>query len=365
MKSITIKGKTYKFPVFIPDATRAVVKSLSSVDIQDCKIEGCVVNTLHLKDTPGLDILNSYGGIKPFMGFNGLVATDSGGWQIYSLIHRDNKPGKITDEGVVFSTGVNKKNHLFTPQESIKTQFEINSDIVVVLDDFTNPKASKTQIKESIDRTVKWAKMCKDEFENQLSKRKMTDKTRPMLLSVIQGGWDKDLRAECADRLKQIGFDGYGFGGYLVNDETQQLDLPMLDYIASLIPDDKIKFALGTGKPRDIAVMAKQGWDIFDCTLPTRDARNKRLYVFEKVPENYDDLVDPKTYGYCYIHREKYRRDKSPISNNCDCFTCKNYSKGYLSHLCKIEDTSYLRLATIHNLRTYTRLIEYIREYSV
>lgn len=351
--------------MFIPDATRGVVKSLSTSDFKNCKIKGCVVNTLHLKDTPGLEVLNSFKGIKPFMKFDGLVTTDSGGWQIYSLIHRDKKPGKITDKGVVFSTGVNKKNHIFTPQESIKTQFEINSDIVVVLDDFTNPTASKKEIKASIDRTVRWAKMCRQEFEIQLQKRKMDDKTRPLILSVIQGGWDKDLRAECAERLKQIGFDGYGFGGYLVDEETQKLDLSMLKYIAGLIPDDKIRFALGTGKPREIAVMAKQGWHIFDCTLPTRDARNKRLYIFEKIPKNYADLVNPKTYSYVYINKEKYVKDKTPISSNCDCYTCKNYSKGYLNHLAKIGDTSYLRLATIHNLRTYTRLIEYIKEYSI
>lgn len=363
MKSITVKGKTYDLPIFLPDSTRAVTKSLTSKDLSNVGIKGCVVNTLHLKENPSLAVLDNFGGVKNFMGFIGLVASDSGGWQIYSLIHRDKKPGKITNEGVVFSTGVNKKNYVFTPEESIKTQFSINSDIVVVLDDFTNPKASKKEIKDSVDRTVKWAKMSKQAYDEQVCKRKMDDKTRPLLLSVIQGGWDKDLRAECAQRLIGIGFDGYGFGGYLVNDQTNQLDLPMLKYIADLIPDDKIKFALGTGKPRDIAVMADQGWDIFDCTLPTRDARNKRLYVFNKVPQNYKDLLNKNTYGYVYINRQVFKIDKKPISENCDCLTCKNYSRAYLNHLAKIEDTSYLRLATIHNLRTYTRLIEYIKKF--
>lgn len=363
MKSVTIKGKTYDLPIFLPDATRAVVKSTATKDVENSGIKGAVVNTYHLMTTPGISVLKEFGGVKNFMNFDGLVASDSGGWQIFSLIHRDKKPGKITDKGVTFNFGgKNSKKTLFTPEKSIQVQFSIGSDIIVCLDDFTNPTATDLEIKLSVDRTVLWAKMCKEEFNKIVKEKKLTDKTRPLLLAVVQGGMNRDLRKECLDRLEEIGFDGYGFGGYVV--EENGVNMGISEYLASILPNDKIKFALGNGMPIEIAKMYKQGWNIFDCTLPTRDARNKRLYVFDKIPTSYEDLVNPDTYGYVYINREKYIRDKTPIDENCDCFTCKNYSKGYLNHLFKIEDTSALRLATVHNLRTYSRLMDYIKEFS-
>ncbi len=363
MKNIVIKGQEYQLPIFLPDATRAVVKSISTKDVEEAEIKGAVVNTYHLMSTPGIDVLKEFNGVKNFMNFTGLVASDSGGWQIFSLIHRDKKPGKITDEGVTFNFGgKNTKKTLFTPEKSIQVQMDIQSDIVVCLDDFTNPTATKEEIKKSIDRTVLWAKKSKIEFEKQLEMRKMTSISRPLLMAVVQGGMDKDLRSECLDRLEEIGFDGYGFGGYVV--EENGVNMEISEYLASILPDNKFKFALGNGKPAEIAKMYKHGWDIFDCTLPTRDARNKRLYVFKKVPTSYSDLTDSQNYDFIYINREKYISDKRPLDENCDCFTCKNYSKGYLHHLFKIEDVSALRLATIHNLRTYSRLMEYIKAFS-
>lgn len=363
MKSVVIKGKKYDLPIFLPDATRAVVKASSSKDVENANIKGAVVNTYHLMTTPGISVLKEYGGIKNFMNFEGLITSDSGGWQIFSLIHRDKKPGKITDKGVTFNFGgKNSKKTLFTPEKSIQTQFAIGSDIIVCLDDFTNPNANTEEIKHSVDRTILWAKKCKEEFNRLVEQNKMNDSSRPLLMAVVQGGLDKSLRKECYDRLAQIDFDAYGFGGYVVDENGVNMEIS--EYLASLLPDNKIKFALGNGMPVEIAKMYKHGWNIFDCTLPTRDARNKRLYNFTKVPTNYSDLTDPTTYDYIYINREKYVRDKNPISQNCDCFTCKNYSRGYLNHLFKIEDTSALRLATIHNLRTYARLMEYIKKFS-
>lgn len=363
MKNIVIKGKNYQLPIFLPDATRAVVKSTSSKDVEMTGIKGAVVNTYHLMTTPGISVLKEFNGVKNFMQFKGLVASDSGGWQIFSLIHRDKKPGKITDEGVTFNFGgKNSKKTLFTPEKSIQVQMDIQSDIVVCLDDFTNPTASRDEIKKSIDRTVLWAKKSKIEFEKQINLRNLTSDTRPMLMAVVQGGMDKKLRKECLERLEEIGFDGYGFGGYVV--EENGVNMEISEYLASILPNNKFKFALGNGMPIEIAKMYKHGWDIFDCTLPTRDARNKRLYTFKKVPTAYSDLSSPSTYDFIYINREKYINDKNPLDENCDCFTCKNYSKGYLHHLFKIEDVSALRLATIHNLRTYSRLMEYISKFS-
>lgn len=359
-KVLKVRGKTYELPIFLPDATRALVKTIDSKDVKEAGIEAVVVNTYHLLTYPGVSVLDEFEGVKNFMNFDGLVVTDSGGWQIFSLIHRDKKAGSITEKGVTFKIGGGKKK-LFTPEIAIQTQFKINSDIIICLDDFTPPDGDEAAIKSSVERTIRWAKRCKDEYLRILDEKGLNDENRPLLFSVIQGASSKEMRKYCAEELVKIGFDGYGFGGYLV-DENGQLDLETFKYIASLIPDDAFKFALGTGMPRDIAEGALFGWDIFDCTLPTRDARHKRLYIFNKEPKSAKDLCDPQTHGYLYISREPFRRDKRPISDFCDCYTCKNYSRAYLSHLFNIEDPLAYRLATIHNLRTYSKMIEILRK---
>ncbi|MBD3300506.1 MAG: tRNA-guanine transglycosylase, partial [Candidatus Moranbacteria bacterium] len=239
---------------------------------------------------------------------------------------------------------------------------DIGSDITVCLDDFTDPKAEKDKIKESVDRTIHWAKRSRIEFDEQIKKRKLTDKTKPKLFAVIQGGFDKELRAYCMSELQKIGFDGYGFGGYMIDEKTGLLDLEMSKYIADLIPDKYPKFALGFGKPFEIAALYEMGWDIFDCTLPTRDGRHMRLYVFKKEPKTFAGLKNQKTFGYVYINREKYRRDEKAVSEFCDCFCCKNYSRAYLHHLFNINDSLAYRLATIHNLRVYTKLVACLKK---
>ena len=354
--------KNTKFPIFLPDATRAVTKSLDSKDLETAGIEGVVVNTYHLAETPGTSVLKAMGGVKGFMNFKGLVVSDSGGWQIFSLIHRSKNAGKITDKGVTFSVGVKKK-ELFTPEKSVQVQFSIGSDIIICLDDFTPPDAPPDKVKETVERTVLWAKKSKEEYTKLLAQNDVTDENRPLLFAVIQGNNSRESRKYCAERLLEIGFDGLGYGGYAINEETHSLDLEISQYIADLIPDGVIRFALGVGSPYEIAMCSQMGWQIFDCTLPTRDARHKRLYVFTKQPESLEDLLNPQTYAFIYISREVYHRDSGPISAFCDCHTCKNYSKAYLKHLFDIEDTSAYRLASIHNLRHYSSLINLLRKY--
>lgn len=361
-KSLSVKGKTYNLPIYLPDATRAVTKSIDSVDLNNAHVKGAVVNTYHLMTNPGISVLEKFGGVKGFMNYDGLITSDSGGWQIFSLIHRNKNLGSITDRGVTFSIGGGKKT-LFSPEKSVEVQFSIGSDIVICLDDFTPPDAKPNAIKESVERTIKWAKASKAEYERQIEIRELKENERPLLFSVIQGGWDKELRKYCAEELIKIGFDGYGFGGYVV-DEGKGLNLEISKYIAELIPDDKIKFALGVGTPYEIAMCHEFGWDIFDCTLPTRDGRHKRLYTFAGEPTSVEDLKNPRFHQYVYIDREVYRRDESPISEFCDCHTCKNFTKAYLHHLFNIEDLGAYRLATIHNLRTYTKLIEILSKNS-
>jgi queuine tRNA-ribosyltransferase len=425
IKELKIKGKSYKLPIFLPDATLGIVRGLDREILEKTGTRGVVVNTYHLNDTPGIDVLKKYSvakvqpsqnlrrldlcksgennsGIKNFMNFDGLVVSDSGGWQVFSLIKRHGEGGEITDEGVKFNIGgeVNKKMGVFTPEDSIQIQFKIGADILICLDDFTGANDNEEEIKESVERTILWARRTRVEFDKIVKKKKLTDETRPLLFAVIQGGWNKELRKYCAEELFKIGFDGYGYGGYMVNDKGE-LDEEMSKYIAELIPDKYPKFALGVGKPWDIARCYEFGWDIFDCVLPTRDGRHKRLYNFKsetkvskaglierndsgvispafsertkikklKSTETNEnqiigieqvnlDLKSPDSYEFTYISRGKFSGDIQPIGLDCDCFTCQNYSKGYLHHLFKIKDTLAYRLAVIHNLRIYNRLIE-------
>ncbi len=358
-KSLTIKNKRYPLPIFLPDATQAVTRSLDSYDLKKIKVKGVVVNTYHLLSQPGMKVLKKAGGIKNFMNFDGLVVSDSGGWQVFSLIHRKKGRGKITDQGVFFPIGKNR-HKLFSPEESIQTQFDIGSDIMICLDDFTDPQADKKQIKKSIERTILWAKKSKQEFERQIKRRKLTSQNRPHLFAVIQGGWDKQLRKYCAEELLKIGFDGYGYGGYTVNDKNEQ-DIKLAKYVAELIPDGYPKFALGSGKLSDIIRLNEVGWDIFDCVLPTRDARHQRLYAFKKNPQEKSIFKKKEFYQNLYIKKGKYANDLKPISKFCDCPTCQNYSRAYLRHLFKIGDFTAFRLASLHNLRAYTQTINILK----
>lgn len=363
LRNFVFKNKKIDFPVYFPDATRGVVRSLDSNDLQQSHIEGLVVNTYHLMSQPGTTVLAEMGGIKKFMGWSGLVASDSGGFQLLSLIYRNQAFGKINDQGVIFYRGSQgkKRRYNFTPEKSIQVQFSIEPDIIICLDDCPAKNAKKEEIEKSVDRTIEWAKRCKQEYERQIERRKIKDEDRPKLLAVIQGGDDKKLREKCGQSLLKINFDAYGFGGWPL-DESGKVNLDILGYTASLMPDDRPKFALGVGNPLAIVEGFKLGYQIFDCVLPTRDARHERLYIFEKDPQKADILEDKDIFGHLFIGREKYVRDTQPISEYCDCHTCRNYSRAYLHHLFQIEDSLAWRLATIHNLRTYSRLIEILRK---
>lgn len=329
-----------KFPIYLPDATMAVIRSLDSRDLEKAGVEGVVVNTYHLAIQPG--VLN----VKKFMNWKGLVVSDSGGFQLLSLIYKDKSFGRVTDEGVIFYKGSKKKHKKYslTPEKSIQIQLGLGADILICLDDCPKKDANPKEIKKSVERTIAWAKRCKEEFLRHKGKR-------PLLFAVVQGGNDKKLRKYCAKELIKIGFDGYCFGGWPL-DGTGKIDLKILKFVSSLLPKNKPKFALGIGDPKTIIECFKFGYNIFDCVLPTRDARHQRLYVLKK----------DKKFQHLYISKNKYEKDFGPISKNCDCHTCRNYSLAYLHHLFKIGDSLAWRLATIHNLRTYTKLIEILRK---
>ncbi|NCB48913.1 MAG: tRNA guanosine(34) transglycosylase Tgt [Clostridia bacterium] len=346
LTKLKIKNHEIDLPIFCPDATRGVVRSLTSKELEEEKVDGVIVNTWHLHLRPGEEKIAQFGGIAKLMDYHGLIISDSGGFQVFSLFQKDPEYGRITDEGLVTYTGKTKQHKvLFTPENSIQMQFALGSDIMICLDDFTPPNADEKRIKQSVARTVAWAKRCKVEFEKQCLERGLTAATRPHLYGVIQGHLDKAARKDCAEQLLKIGFDGYGLGGWLFN-EDGTLNLDICAYNASLTPDNLPRYALGVGKGVDVEKLYRMGYTIFDCVLPTRDARHGRLYN--------DD-------GYLYIDKKIYELDEKPLSANCDCQTCRRYSRAYLHHLFKIGDSAFYRHATCHNLRFYTRLCERLR----
>jgi len=364
LKSVKIRGRTLRFPIYCPDATRAVIRSLDSQDLVRVGIEGLILNPYHLMSQPGLDPIKKAGGIKKYMGWPGLAIADSGGWQLLSLIYKDKSFGKVDDQGVTFYKGSlgEKKRYVFTPEKSIQLQFEIGADVIVCLDDCPTKHPTKKELAKSVERTIAWAKRCQSEYRKQVKKRRLSQENRPLLLAPLQGGFDQELRRKCAQELVKIGFDGYGWGGW-TGDENNKLGLGIARFIISQLPANKPKFALGVGYPWDIIECFKIGYHIFDCVLPTRDARHQRLYVWAKDPRKVSILKadSRKLFAFFYPGKMKYRKDLKPVDRFCDCPLCQNYSRAYLHHLFAVGDSLAWRLATIHNLRFYSMLLQRLR----
>lgn len=362
MKKLTVKGKTYRLPLFFPDATLGVVRGLSSQQVIRAGIEGVVINTYHLIVTPGEKILHKAGGIKKFMNWPGLTASDSGGFQLFSLIHKNPKLGRITDKGVVLYSGEKRRHKtLFTPEKSIQMQFAIGSDIMICLDDFSPVDGIPQRLMESVTRTTAWAARCKREFDTQCKKRKLTARTRPLLFAVVQGHRNPQLRQQSAKELAAIGFDGYGFGGWPFDDDGK-FDYDIARVTAEATPNKRLRFALGVGTPENIVRLRKMGYDLFDCVLPTRDARHQRLYVWRQDPQKLDFSKKKQWYDYLYIDRGRYATDFTPIDPYCDCDACTHHTKAYLHHLFTIKDGLAYHLASQHNVRFYARLMEKLQK---
>lgn len=363
VKELIARNKKIKLPIFMPDATRGVIRGLDSDDLKNDNVEGLVTNTYHLSNNPGSTVLEELGGLAKFMNWDGLLVTDSGGFQLLSIVYQDPSLGKISDKGVTFykKTANSKKKISFTPEKSIQMQFRINSDVMVCLDDCPREGCSDEENETSVNRTIEWAKRCKEEFERQCESRKLDEKDKPLLFAVIQGGDSKQQRESCYKKFSGLDFDGYGFGGWPLNPD-KSLNTEILSFTASLIPDDKYKYALGVGTPDGIVECFKMGYSMFDCVLPTRDGRHGRIYVLNEGLSAENVLSSSSTFSHMHILEEKYVRDPNPIDPSCDCTVCQGYSRAYLQHLFRINDTLAGRFATIHNLRTYTRLIELLRE---
>jgi queuine tRNA-ribosyltransferase len=347
-------------PVFFPDATRAVVRSLDSLDIEATGTKGVLVNTFHLWQELGPEIMEKFDGVTDFMKWNGAVISDSGGFQVMSVIKNGQMKGKITDEGAEYYKTKTKK-IVLTPEKSVEFQLRIKSDMVVVLDDFTEPDATRKHAELSVKRTIDWAARSKEAYLRTCKKLNISEEKRPYILGVVQGGRYQDLRALCAKELAKIGFDGFGYGGWPMN-ENNSFDYESAKTIVGNTPEGYFLYGLGIGKPEDIVGCHKLGYNIFDCVLPTRDARHKRLYVYNSDSINEIDVNDDNFYSFVNPDREISITDSSPVSKACDCLLCKNYSKAYLAHLFKVGDFTAGRLASIHNLRFYSILMEKLQK---
>ncbi len=348
VNNIHTKHGILELPKFAPDATRGGVKGLETDSLKKVGVEVMVVNTYHLMLKPGADLIESLGGIHAFMNWDGVLASDSGGYQVFSLVHKDSNLGKVFDEGVKFKNVYNGDWEFLTPEKSIEIQFKLGTDIMVLLDDVRPNARSKEEIKEAVKRTISWAKRAKDEYVKQINMRGL-NKNKPKLVAVIQGGPHIDLREECFNGLvaledEDFKFDGFGFGGSHLN-EKGELDEKIVEFTANLIPKDRFAFALGVGRLSDIEFMKKCGWNLFDCTIPTREARHGKIFVKS------NDGV-----RVINIKNSKHRNNENVIDPHCDC-GCSRYSLAYLHHLFNVGDFSVYTILQRHNLKVYTEFV--------
>lgn len=347
---------TLPLPTFLPDATVGVVRAVDSGDLQTCGVRGLVMNTFHLMQHPGSSTVQALGGLHKMSAWPHPIVTDSGGFQAYSLIRQNAKYGSLTDNGIIFRPEGSDRKLQLTPEKCVQLQLSYGADVVMCLDDCTHVDDVDEQQTISVERTIAWAKRCRAEFDRHFSQRRGEEETRPLLFGVVQGGGSRELRAACAAALLEIGFDGYGYGGWPLDGEGNLLT-DVLAYTRELIPSHFPMHALGVGHPASIAACAQLGYGIFDSALPTRDARQGRLYVFkDAIPQ--PDPTHKKWFSFVYINDEKHIKEARPLSEDCSCHTCRHYSRGYLHHLYKSSDAAYMRLATIHNLRFMAQMMD-------
>lgn len=329
--SFLYNGITYETPMFMPVGTEACVKTLSPEEVKKTKAGIILANTYHLWLRPGEDLVNKAGGLHKFMNYDGPILTDSGGFQVFSLA----KPKDISEEGVKFKNHLNGDELFLTPEKSIMIQNKLDSDIAMSFDECVAYPSEYEYMKNSVLRTLRWAKRGKDSFQND----------HQMLFGIVQGGIYPDLRKHCALELTKMNFDGYSIGGTSVG-EPKPLMYKMVEYSTPFLPEDKLRYLMGVGDPIDLIENVIRGVDLFDCVSPTRLARHGHAYT---------------TYGKINLKNSQYKEDFSPISSDCDCYACQNFTKAYIRHLIVSKETFGARLLSIHNIRFLTRLMENIR----
>ncbi|MBE6156765.1 MAG: tRNA guanosine(34) transglycosylase Tgt [Firmicutes bacterium] len=326
------KGEVYETPMFMPVGTNATVKTLSPEELKEIGAGIILSNTYHLWLRPGEDIVSKAGGLHKFMNYDGPILTDSGGFQVFSLA----KPKDITEEGVHFKNHLNGDNLFLTPEKSIDIQMKLHSDIVMSFDECIKWPSSYEYVKNSVERTLRWAKRGKDTFTSN----------DQMLFGIVQGGEYEDLRRRCAEELVKMNFDGYSVGGTSVGEDKLTM-YKMVEYSTKYLPEDKLRYLMGVGDPIDLIENVMRGIDLFDCVSPTRLARHGHAYTKN---------------GKINIKNSKYKEDFSPVETNCNCYACKNYTKAYIRHLITANETFGARLLSIHNIAFLINLMKEIRE---
>ena len=319
-------------PAFMPVGTYGTVKGMTPKDIEDIGAQIILGNTFHLMLRPGTEVVKAHGDLHDFMQWKGPILTDSGGFQVFSL----GKMRKITEEGVTFKSPINGSKVFLDPETSMQVQRDLGSDIVMIFDECTPYPATEKQARDSMELSQRWASRSKAAHEGNPS----------ALFGIVQGGMYEHLRTESLNGLTTIGFDGYAIGGLSVGEPKEDM-LRILDHLPPHMPSDKPRYLMGVGKPEDLVEAVRRGIDMFDCVMPTRNARNSHIFVTE---------------GVLKLRNARYRNDTAPLDANCDCYTCKNFSRSYLHHLDKCNEMLGAQLNTIHNLRFYQNLMAEMRK---
>lgn len=318
-------------PTLMPVGSQGTVKTLTPQELQAIGVQIVLSNTYHLYLRPGIEVIKKLGGLHRFMGWDGPILTDSGGYQIFSLA----SSCRIDDEGAVFRSHIDGSEHVFSPELAIQLQEDLGADILMTLDECPPYSNEVTATRKAMERTHRWAERCQRAHKS----------ANQALYGIVQGGIFPALRRESASFLVSLGFPGYAIGGLSLG-EPKEVMLAMVEETVAHLPVDKPRHLMGVGSPEDLVECVARGIDLFDCALPTRVARNGALFTLQ---------------GRCNIRNAEYKSQDAPIAPECDCYTCRTFSAAYLHHLFKCEELLGYRLTTIHNLRFITRLMEQIR----
>ncbi len=329
---LTFPRGVVETPAFMPVGTYGTVKGMLPRDIEATGAHMILGNTFHLMLRPGTEIIQKHGDLHDFMQWKGPILTDSGGFQVFSL----GKMRKITEKGVTFQSPVNGSKVFIDPERSMQVQRELGSDVVMIFDECTPYPATEMEAAESMRLSLRWAKRSKDAHGDSPS----------ALFGIIQGGMYENLRDESLAGLTDIDFDGYAIGGLSVGEPKDEM-VKVLDHLAYKMPEDKPRYLMGVGKPEDLVEGVRRGVDMFDCVMPTRNARNAHLFV---------------STGVVKLRNASNKTDTRPLDETCDCYTCQNFSRAYLHHLDKCHEILGAQLNTIHNLRYYQTLMAGLRE---
>jgi queuine tRNA-ribosyltransferase len=322
-------------PIFMPVGTQATVKAVTPEELAEAGAQIILGNAYHLYLRPGVDIISRFGGLHGFMHWPGPILTDSGGFQIFSLAGL----AKLSEDGYAFQSHLDGgARHMLTPENAVEVQMGLNSDIMMCLDQCIAYPADHAQAEQASDLTTRWARRCKERW------RAASDCSNH-LFGIVQGGMFKDLRSRSVEEIVTIGFPGYAVGGLSVG-EPKSLMLDIAAHTLPLLPEDAPRYVMGVGTPADLVEMIALGADMFDCVMPTRNARNGQLFTGE---------------GTLNIANARYREDTAPIDAGCTCYACRHYSRAYLRHLYMAKEILAHRLATIHNLHFYLNLVKHVR----